>query len=87
MPRFHILREYLYWCLRKSFLAVIMTESCLFLTWTWLFAVAYYILAQFNPECILGPEGVNFEEGNMGLIDAFTLSWTTFSTTVSRRAC
>lgn len=85
--RFNLLREYLYWCLRSSFLAVLMTETCLFLTWTWLFAAAYYILVQFNPECITGPGGLNFEESNMGFIDAFTLSWTTFSTTVSHCFC
>lgn len=63
-------------------MAVLISESLLYLTWTWAFAVMYYILGKMNPQCILGPGGVNFEEGNFGFVDAFTLSWTTFSTVV-----
>ena len=77
----NLLKEYLYWCFRKSFLAVLISESMVFLAWCWGFAIAYYILGRLNPQCIVGPGGADFDE-DMGLVDAFTLSWTTFSTVV-----
>jgi len=82
----HIVRDYLYWCFRKSFMGVLISESFIFLVWCWLFAVLYYFLGRLNPECIRGPNEINFEEGDMGLVDAFTLSWSTFSTVVCKFA-
>lgn len=79
---FNIVREYLYWCFRKTFLMVVVTESVIFLCWCWGFAILYYILGRLNPQCIQSHNGYNFEEADMGLVDAFTLSWTTFSTVV-----
>lgn len=80
---FNIVREYLYWCFRKTFLMVVVTESVIFLLWCWGFALVYYWIGRFNPTCILTQAGYNFEEADMGFIDMFTLSWNTFSTVVS----
>lgn len=77
---FNIIREYLYWCFRKTFFMVVVTESVIFLLWCWIFAILYYMLGKLNPQCIMSHAGSNFEEANMGMVDAFTLSWTTFST-------
>lgn len=80
---FNIVREYLYWCFRKTFLMVVITESVIFLLWCWGFALVYFLIGRFNPTCIQTPSGYNFEEADMGFIDVFTLSWNTFSTVVS----
>ena len=44
-------------------MGVLISESFIFLVWCWLFAVLYYFLGRLNPECIRGPNEINFEEG------------------------
>ena len=62
---------------------VVVTESIIFLLWCWVFTLVYYLIGRFNPTCIQTPGGYNFEEADMGIVDVFTLSWSTFSTVVS----
>lgn len=62
---------------------VLLSEALLFSAWCILFAIIYYGVAKISPHCIIGPGEVDFEEGNLGFLDTFTLSWTTFSTVVS----
>ena len=63
-------------------MSVVLTETIVFLAWSMSFAVLYYMLGKLNPQCILSMDGRNFEEADMGIVDAFTLSWATFSTVV-----
>eukprot|EP00523_Entomoneis_sp_CCMP467_P008674 CAMPEP_0168725594 /NCGR_PEP_ID=MMETSP0724-20121128/4235_1 /TAXON_ID=265536 /ORGANISM="Amphiprora sp., Strain CCMP467" /LENGTH=851 /DNA_ID=CAMNT_0008772385 /DNA_START=178 /DNA_END=2730 /DNA_ORIENTATION=- len=67
--------EYLHWCFRSSFAAVFLSLWFAFLSWSFLFAVVLWFLGRQEPTCI---GGVDYESDYF--VDAWALSWTTFST-------
>ena len=71
--------RFLYWTFRKNFFVVLMAAACSFYLFTVLFAVCIYLFGRENHECIT-VNGVNFGETKSQFMDAFALSWTTFST-------
>ena len=77
------LTRYLIWSLRSHFLIVLLTEACAFLALTCIFAICIYAGASYQPQCLVFPGGRNFEESGSFFLDAFSVSWTTFSTVVS----
>lgn len=80
------LTQYLIWSLRSNFLVVLLSEAFAFWALICVFATCIYLGAYYQPECIRVQENglYNFEEGGAYFIDAFALSWTTFSTVVSK---
>ena len=70
--------RFLYWTFRKNFFVVLMAAACSFYLFTVLFAVCIYLFGRENHECIT-VNGVNFGETKSQFMDAFALSWTTFS--------
>lgn len=72
--------SYLIWSLRSHFLLVLFSELFAFWCLTTIFAVCIYLGATYQPECLRFPGAQNFEEAGGFYQDAFTLSWTTFST-------
>lgn len=79
-PNMMVLR-YLNWTFRSSFVAVSLSACAAFFTVTSLFALAIMALGHKRPDCIYvagqmyGTHGADF-------LDAYALSWTTFSTVV-----
>lgn len=67
--------RYLHWAFRSTFAAVFLSAACMFLGLTLMFALILWILGRDDPVCI---GGVDFESDYF--VDAFGLSWTTFST-------
>lgn len=80
-----IVVSYLFWAFRSSFLALFLSAAVWFFMFTLGFAAMIYIAGRNKPECIhVG--GYNFdEEGGPYFLDAYALSWTTFSTVVRAR--
>lgn len=74
------LTSYLIWSLRSNFLFVLLSEACAFWVVICIFSICIYVGALYQPECLRFPSNTNFEENGAYFIDAFTLSWTTFST-------
>lgn len=70
-----IVMSYLRWSFRASFAAVFLSAALGFLGATMLFAFMIWRIGVRHPDCI---GGVDFE--NDYFMDAFALSWTTFST-------
>ena len=81
------LTTYLIWSLRSPFLVVLFSEMIAFWILTTTFAICIYLGAKYQPECLRFPEHRNFEEAGGYFLDAFTLSWTTFSTVVRVKRC
>ena len=78
------LTTYLIWSLRSPFFVVLLSEALAFWLLTTIFAVCIYLGATYQPDCLrFLPDNLNFEEAGGYYLDAFTLSWTTFSTVVS----
>ena len=71
--------KFLYWTFRKNFFIVLLAAACSFYLFTVTFAVFIYLIGKSNPKCI-HVNGVDFDETRTQFIDAFALSWTTFST-------
>lgn len=69
--------QYLHWTFRSSFFAFFLSAACAFFGLCTLFAIGIWAIGHRHPSCIGGPE-FNPEF----FIDAFELSWTTFSTVV-----
>jgi hypothetical protein len=76
--------KYLHWSFRRSFLAVFLSAAVCFLFLTFLFAIPLYLISRRHPTCIGGPDsGSDSYDGHDSggsFIDAYELSWTTFST-------
>ena len=70
-----LVMNYLRWSFRSSFAAVFLSAALSFLGFTMLFAFLIWRIGHRHPQCI---GGVDFE--NDYFMDAFALSWTTFST-------
>lgn len=73
----NIVVKYLHWTHRSSFMAVFLSLTVFFLVITISFALFIWGLGQAKPSCI---GGVDFESDFF--VDAYALSWTTFSTVV-----
>jgi hypothetical protein len=80
------LTSYLIWSLRSKWPIVLLSETLAFWALCFLFAFMIYFGALANPQCVILPDEKNWEEGGMYFMDAFALSWTTFSTVVSLRS-
>jgi len=74
-----LVNRFLYWTFRKNFFVVLMSAACSFYLFTVSFAILIYLLGKIYPKCI-HVNGVDFGETKTRFIDAFALSWTTFST-------
>lgn len=72
---------YLSWAFRSSFLAVIMSACFAFFFMTFLFAIFIMLLGFRRPDCV-HVNGQDFGTGGANFLDAYALSWTTFSTVV-----
>ena len=71
--------RFLYWSFRKSSFLVIVAAACSYYVFTLIFATAIYLFGLSSPQCI-HVNGVDFDETRTKFMDAFALSWTTFST-------
>lgn len=67
------LTNYFKWTFRASFFKVILSACVLYILNIFVFAIVVYIAMSKKPQCIIGTEELFF-------IDAYHLSWTTFST-------
>ena len=84
-PNIVVIR-YLNWAFRHSFTVVVISMAGLFFVWTAFFAAIIYAIGMQKPNCI-HVNGIDFgaNETSAGerVLDAYALSWTTFSTVVS----
>ena len=71
----NMVMKYLHWSFRRSFTAVFLSAAFCFLSLTMLFAVAIWAIGLRHPTCIGG-----VDPGEANFMDAYELSWTTFST-------
>lgn len=76
-----IIMQYLNWAFRSSFTAVILSATAAFFMLTILFALVIIGMGMRRPDCIY-VNGEDFSKGG-AFLDAYALSWTTFSTVVS----
>ena len=76
--------QYLNWTFRSSFLSVFFSAAVAFFSLTLLFSILIYLSGLNQPDCI-NVNGVAFGENSTNFMDAYALSWTTFSTVVSLR--
>lgn len=75
--------SYLFWAFRSSFMALFLSAALWFFTLTVSFALVFYGIGMSKSKCI-HVEGSSFNAaGGAAFMDAYTLSWTTFSTVVS----
>lgn len=74
-----LLNDYVHWTFQSSFGAVLLSLSVIFLLLVTLWAVLLYVIAQFRPQCLY-VGSLHFDEAGNFFIDAFAISWTTFST-------
>jgi hypothetical protein len=75
------LTKYLYWSFRTSFLFLFLSSAVSFFFMICLFAGLIAWAGRNNPQCIQMPLG-DFYGGDTRYKDAFSLSWTTFTTVV-----
>ena len=76
--------SYLFWAFRSSFMAVLLSAAGMFTSLTFFFAFCIYGIGSARPACV-HVNGANFGENVSwfaNLMDAYALSWTTFSTVV-----
>jgi hypothetical protein len=71
--------SYLFWAFRSSFVKVLLSAALWFYVWTLTFAILIYLIGMRSPDCI-NVNGVDFGEDTANFMDAYGLSWTTFST-------
>jgi hypothetical protein len=70
---------YLHWMFRVNFVFLFGVMCIMFFALVILFSAFITIAGQFDPQCVrIG--GQEFDSQNTAFADAFTLSWTTFST-------
>uniref|UniRef100_A0A7S2KDQ0 Potassium channel domain-containing protein n=1 Tax=Leptocylindrus danicus TaxID=163516 RepID=A0A7S2KDQ0_9STRA len=78
----HLLSRFLAWAFRSSFWQVILVFLMTYMTLVLVFTALIFVDGRYKPYCI-GPKGVmddNTKAGHIVFVDAFALSWTTFST-------
>jgi hypothetical protein len=75
--------SYLFWAFRSSFLAVLVSAAVWFGWITFSFGGVLFALARLHPNC-MSVAGENFSGQFM---DAYSLSWTTFTTVVRSFFC
>ena len=73
--------KYFHWTFRSSFSAVFCSGAIAFFGLTLLFAVLIYFSGMNKQSCI-HVNGVDFGTTGANFMDAYALSWTTFSTVV-----
>lgn len=76
--------QYLFWAFRSSFMAVLLSSAVWFFMLTAIFTLLIFIIGIRNPVCIsVGGEDFGEDKGIWKkAMDAYALSWTTFSTVV-----
>jgi len=73
------MNKLLYWSFRNNLTVVFILAALSFYLSTLVFAVCLYLIGRLNPKCIqVGSE--NFADSESQFMDAFALSWTTFTT-------
>jgi hypothetical protein len=77
-PNLLVIR-YLNWAFRSSFFSVFLSAALAFFSLTLLFATFMHISGVRSPECI-HVNGVDYLQNTTNFMDAYALSWTTFST-------
>lgn len=75
---------FLHWSFRSPFVVVFGTAAIGWLAMTFVFAFLIFILGWFSPYCIGGPD---YADSPAKFMDAYQLSWTTFSTVVGTDCC
>jgi Ion channel len=78
-PRSYV-AYYLRWAFQASFPGVILSAYVCFLVLVISFALAIYGIGRLQPECFVMTNGDDYGESGKTFVDAFSLSWTTFST-------
>jgi Ion channel len=80
VPKSHLsLSSYLHWMFRVNFCVLFGLSCVVFFVFTTFFAGVIYLSGSLEPQC-LRVGGEEFQATAIGFFDAFTLSWTTFST-------
>jgi len=74
-----LVHRYLNWAFRETFMKVFLSAAIIFFTWTLVFAVLIFWSGHNKPQCI-HVNGVDFGSTDADFMDAYALSWTTFST-------
>jgi hypothetical protein len=74
--------RYLHWAFRNGFFVVLLSGMLVFFTLTIGFALIILALGLQKPNCV-HVNGVDFDTTGAHFMDAYALSWTTFSTVVS----
>lgn len=71
----------LHWCFRRSYRILFVATITAFWTCTLLWAIVIYGVARYDPQCLI-VLGNNFTaySGGEAFMDAYAVSWTTFST-------
>jgi hypothetical protein len=78
-----LLTSYLFWAFRSSFLAVLVSAAVWFGWITFSFGGVLFGLAKMHPYCM----SVAGEDFSGKFMDAYSLSWTTFTTVVRSFFC
>jgi hypothetical protein len=80
VPKSHLnLSSYLHWMFRVNFCVLFGLSCMIFFVFTTFFAGLIFAFGSLDPQCIrVG--GNEFKPSTAGFADAFSLSWTTFST-------
>lgn len=76
--------RYVHWTFQTSLAQVLLSLTACFFTLTTLFAACIMGVATWQPKCIYVGD-LDFAQGGGYFVDAFTVSWTTFSTVVSSK--
>ena len=85
----HWIKGYIHWSFRTSFLSLLASFTLMFFALTILFALVMYLIAWRQPRCFGLADSnkeevdMHFENTSYSFLDAYALSWTTFSTVVS----
>lgn len=75
-----VVNKVLFWTFRKNLIIVLLAAACSFYVFTVIFATFIFLYGLKYPHCI-HINGVDFDgEDVTKFVDAFALSWTTFST-------
>jgi hypothetical protein len=77
-----IMSAFLHWTFRSPFVVVFGSAAVAWLILTSVFAILIFLVALMTPKCI---GGIDIESSPSPLMDAYQLSWTTFSTVVCMR--
>ena len=74
-----VINRVLFWSFRKNLLIVLLSAACSFYVMTMIFAILIFLVGLNNPQCIRVVD-VDFGDTRNRFVDAFALSWTTFTT-------